>query len=596
MAETAKNGFSVANLKKLLSQNSEMISEEFSRCIKDSHKLKKIEEIITSKLEPKDFMVVLALLIRIPWSVFYSVKTNILILLTSNEFYDSIIRYLCYNVENNCYNKDEYMVLVRFYEILVTYIPICEDIYAKFLTLFEMTYKCLEKSPSEVLLYERLEELVKLLIFKAYYIERNKWHYSYMNIYPSPVDFFENRNLQPNIIKGSYDSTDHYLDLHFKILKEDFVCAVREGIDQYRSEISGGKLKKNSSLYLYKNVSSTGISIDKYNLRSKICHHIMFSDEDKKALQEENFQVTKKFMNGSLLFFTRNDFTTFVVATVEDNGERNEPGNKKFNGIKVSVIGNPYQLKIGKKYNMVEPVTFFEPYYQSLKTLQTIDPNNFPLTKNIVFADMKPISSDIKFSIGNKDKLNPSQIAALEAALSQKFTIIQGPPGTGKSYLARAIINTLIKNNNPSNYPILVVCVRNNALDLVLEPLISSKVKIVRLGSQSKSEILTEMTLRKLRKEWLVSCGSKQLLLSKINQYRKIILDPKNVNLPDSIETAVQGYAAASESLNCLLQYYDARQLLSSGVHIIGATTAGAARYHKMLSYIKPKVGTFTLT
>ncbi|CAH1406157.1 unnamed protein product [Nezara viridula] len=594
MAETLKNGFSVVTLKKLLSQNSEKFSEDFARCIKDSYKMKKIEEIITSRLEPKDLMVVLALLTRIPWSIFNSAKTNILTLLTADEFYDSLIRYVLNNIENNCYNSDEYMALVRFYEILVTYLPICEDTYEKFLTLFEMTYKCLEnfvlKSPCEKLLYERLEELVKLLIFKAYYRERNKWHYSYMNIYPSPVDFFENRNLKPNIIQGSYDSTDHYLDLHFKILKEDFVCAVRQGIEQYRSEIFGGKVKRNSLLHLYKNVSSIGISIDKYNLKSKIYHHIIFSDEDKIALQEDNFQVTKKFMTGSLLFFTRNDFTTFVVATVEDNGERNDCVNKQFNGIKVSVIGNPYQLKIGKQYNMIEPVTFFEPYYQSLKTLQTMDPIYFPLKDNIVFANMKPISSGIKFSIADKDKLNPSQIVALEAALSQKFTIIQGPPGTGKSYLARLIINTLIKSRDPANYPILVICVRNNALDLVLEPLVSSNVKIVRLGSQSKSEILTEMTLQKLRKEWMVSCGSKQLLLSKINQYRKIILDPKNVNRPDSIETAVQGYSAASDSLNSLLQYYDARQILSSGVHVIGATTAGAARYRKMLSFIKPRV------
>lgn len=135
MADTAKNGFSVANLKKLLSHNSETISEEFLKCIKDTHKMQKIEEIIRSKLEPKDLMVVLALLTRIPWSVFNSVKTNIILHLTSNEFYDSIIRYLCQNIENNCYNKDEYMALVRFYEILVTYIPICENTYEKFFDL-----------------------------------------------------------------------------------------------------------------------------------------------------------------------------------------------------------------------------------------------------------------------------------------------------------------------------------------------------------------------------------------------------------------------------------------------------------------------------
>ena len=39
--------------------------------------------------------------------------------------------------------------------------------------------------------------------------------------------------LRPSLIKGQYPSAQDYLDVHFRLLREDFVDPLREGIQQY---------------------------------------------------------------------------------------------------------------------------------------------------------------------------------------------------------------------------------------------------------------------------------------------------------------------------------------------------------------------------
>ena len=62
--------------------------------------------------------------------------------------------------------------------------------------------------------------------------------------------------------------------------------------------------------------------------------------------------------------------------------------------------------------------------------------------------------------------LNKSQVKAVQKALTQEVSLIQGPPGTGKTYVGQKIIEVLLNNREQQgNFPILVVCYTNQALD-----------------------------------------------------------------------------------------------------------------------------------
>jgi AAA domain len=123
------------------------------------------------------------------------------------------------------------------------------------------------------------------------------------------------------------------------------------------------------------------------------------------------------------------------------------------------------------------------------------------------------------FDLSKLQKASPLddlQAEAVARALRTRLALIQGPPGTGKSYCGVAIIRILLHNDqlgaafedgvvnkfNPNLGPILAVCYTNHALDQLLEHLVKAGVdKIIRMGSQSKSEVLKPLNLNKVVRE-----------------------------------------------------------------------------------------------
>ena len=96
--------------------------------------------------------------------------------------------------------------------------------------------------------------------------------------------------------------------------------------------------------------------------------------------------------------------------------------------------------------------------------------------------------------------LNPSQIRAIATMISQRFSLIQGPPGTGKT---KTIIETvrLLKQHFQIPFPILLCTYTNVAVDNLVEGLVKTGVKPVRVSFGSKvKESLEETTL-----EWKIS-------------------------------------------------------------------------------------------
>lgn len=68
--------------------------------------------------------------------------------------------------------------------------------------------------------------------------------------------------LRKNIVLGKYDSSNHYLDVQFRLLREDFVRPLRKTIVEYidtRNELDPRKRDKlDKKLNVYRNVLITG--------------------------------------------------------------------------------------------------------------------------------------------------------------------------------------------------------------------------------------------------------------------------------------------------------------------------------------------------
>jgi superfamily II DNA or RNA helicase len=91
---------------------------------------------------------------------------------------------------------------------------------------------------------------------------------------------------------------------------------------------------------------------------------------------------------------------------------------------------------------------------------------------------------------------DPSQLQALQQALTSRLALVQGPPGTGKTFTGVALCDLILKHSSAS---IMCVCYTNHALDQFLEALLDKGIKeIVRIGSRCRSKRLEQYTLREL--------------------------------------------------------------------------------------------------
>ncbi|RZC41795.1 NFX1-type zinc finger-containing protein 1-like, partial [Asbolus verrucosus] len=312
------------------------------------------------------------------------------------------------------------------------------------------------------------------------------------NVYPSQSELLGSRDLsvRKNIIHGKFKNVEEYLEIQFRLLREDFVAPLRESIAQYR------KNNKAENIDVFKNVRI-------FTITSRLGYHVTKMKLNNKL---ENLENSKKFMNGSLLIFTKNNFSTMYLAKVAHREDADFENNE-------IIIEFVEEQVSGSNWTMVECNNFFEPYFQVLEALQAISAKNFPMEKYLIQVNTSktPPPKYLKlrnFSIAHSN-LNEAQNRALKASLSEEFVVIQGPPGTGKTFLGLKIAETLIRNHNIwyKETPMLVISHKNHALDQFLEGLIPITKRIVRVGGQSKSEKLKRFNLTELQNEEELSSG-----------------------------------------------------------------------------------------
>ncbi|KAK3914768.1 NFX1-type zinc finger-containing protein 1 [Frankliniella fusca] len=362
--------------------------------------------------------------------------------------------------------------------------------------------------------------------------------------------------LRPNITQGAYMDVEHYLDVQFRLLREDFVRPLRDGIRDYikkKSEAasSSGNMKRIrvNNIKMYEKIDFGKAEI----VEDKVGFPVNF-DPMKKFCSSINWEQSKRFMHGSLLIFTKNGFETIILGKVL---KRAVPDLS--NGwVLVEMIVNLNDCSILNhgQWIMAESNLFFGAYSHVLEALKNFDAVNFPLKKYIVEGqnsvelpgylqehvdipyvlspkeengiDLMNEESSLKVNLVSASWPSPSdlgldesQYEAFKGALTQKVMLIQGPPGTGKTFLGLKVATTLLRNkeywqNSTRMRPMVIVCYTNHALDQFLMGLSKVTSSIVRVGGGSKEKHLEKFSLRNMSRN--VSVGGS--LISMLKEYR----------------------------------------------------------------------------
>ncbi|XP_038069842.1 NFX1-type zinc finger-containing protein 1-like [Patiria miniata] len=403
--------------------------------------------------------------------------------------------------------------------------------------------------------------------------------------------------LRKNIIKGRYESVDHYLDVQFRLLREDFVAPLREGVTEFLSDTSSRP--QNIRIYNDVYIQNRRMGI------GGLVHTLGFDTE---PFEGYDWESSKRLLYGSLVCLTKDKFQHVICATVENR----DVTDLAYGTIEVRFLNETRNLSEGP-YIMAESAAYFEPYRHVLHGLQQINEYNFSFKKYIVdvastvdppaylyssrpfvkgLRDDDSVTYDLTV-LGKKSSktteipvlkietwpsaedlhLDESQKAALQTAMAKEFAIIQGPPGTGKTYIGLKIVQLLLHNASPrqmyrgirvrggppSQSPILVVCYTNHALDQFLEGIHHfGECRIIRVGGRSQSDVLKDRNLsnvrRNRRRDKREVEKVQELLREGDENIRRILL---KIELPTKVLLnvwALQRYMSRSEYGALLIQ------------------------------------------
>ena len=347
--------------------------------------------------------------------------------------------------------------------------------------------------------------------------------------------------IRKNRIFGSYKSADEYLDVQFRLLREDCIRPLRDGIREYLKNRSRGENKRLQDIRVYENARI----LEPYCGNKGVVHLIEFNVTKLKKIQ---WETTKRLISGSLLCFSKDDFKTALFGTIVERDVTDLQEGQlyvHFEGLNIQLLNsNPYE-----EYVMVESSAYFESYVHNLEALKDFNSANLPFQKYLLCSDEnssvsapkyllnKPTTFDFSCVVVDKRKtqkyravnpldlktwpnreemeLDPSQYQALQTAITKEYSVIQGPPGTGKTFIGLKICQVLLENKNvwllnQLSRPILVVCYTNHALDQFLEGILQfmepedrqGVPQLARLGGRtsSQNEKLQRCLLSNLRR------------------------------------------------------------------------------------------------
>ena len=354
--------------------------------------------------------------------------------------------------------------------------------------------------------------------------------------------------LRKNIVSGGYQNWLHYYDIQFRLLREDFMAPLRNGVCDYLNGTRGRKLK---NVRVYKNV----LVREPVFRDSGICYNIKL---DFSSMRRHcNWEHSKRLLFGSLLCLSPdNDHFTDEVyfATVTDR----DPKKIAEGELEVMFQGDEDILSFCSSrtsFTVVESCAYFEASQHILRSLQTAEVDTMPFRKYLISGDCesvdqpeylkKSIGYNLSFLLAEEEKnslsdpvtphddfgvqsfltrysqekllnecfvvhnvanlknwptydrteLDKSQLTALHMALTQEIAVIQGPPGTGKTYIGLKIVEALLNNKSIWNTggtksPILVMCFTNHALDQFLEGILECPLYKDKAGAEESLKLV----------------------------------------------------------------------------------------------------------
>lgn len=535
----------------------EMDSDVYQRLFLFSQK--DVSDIITTMLQP-DFdlngvlnevrqnancLMIFMKIISVVCKSNSALKLEILLNVSKSSLLDSIQDFL-QKIINDPNPTSLNPVILAFFNQTIEYLSSVFILLPEMMTdlnlksVINMTLNTCEKlencNPDTFLLRFKLNDLlVKVESFptKHPHISKADVDLRTYSLYPtredlqSPLAF----NVEPNLTRGMYVDLEHYLNVHFRLLRECFFGPIVTSV-QKNAHAGGGAC----GATFWTNVAFRQVTF----CSQSMCFEITFS-------ASPNSPAFLAY--GSLVTFSNDNFQTVFFGVVDE-----------WNANAASAIvmlldeADAYLHEVfGSTFIMLD-TTICLPRFNYpilMEALLGKSARGFPLVKYLVNAEIDSQSfqpmerryrQNLVISLDAEDKLmkfvdvnlDVDQFTALKSALIDPVTLIAGCRGTGKTLLAAKILQILLNaqgiKNTVKRFPILMICRSNEALDEFLYHVRTSTRKMVRIGGTTSNNHLKSYNLRALRRGSVNGAMQKVALLNLQRLIRNIVDDIKQLN------------------------------------------------------------------
>ncbi|XP_067144046.1 NFX1-type zinc finger-containing protein 1-like [Centruroides vittatus] len=210
-----------------------------------------------------------------------------------------------------------------------------------------------------------------------------------LSITPNRRDLkYDKPFIRPNLVKGKYEDVDHYLDVQFRLFREDYIHPLREGIKDYHKELKEMNAiysREFRTVYVYENIKILNPYLDNAN-------GLLFMLAFPSFPGNFNWENSKRLQEGTLLCLSVDNFEDNFIFAIVINREiaKVSKGNImiQFEQDTDFVYEHP-----NATYTMLETKGgYFESYRHTLKILKELNEDNFPL-KDYITVHRKKVKS-----------------------------------------------------------------------------------------------------------------------------------------------------------------------------------------------------------
>ena len=319
------------------------------------------------------------------------------------------------------------------------------------------------------------------------------------------------------------------------MLREDSIKPLRDAVAHIRQKPLNNEVDFRNQIGIYEKVLVKGFTFS----TNGIAVRVSFSTN--RAEKSIRWEMSKRLITGTIValtpaqdMFQKQCIVAVVAARPLTNLELNPPELDLYFADCSDLTVQPHDAFV-----MVEGRTgFYEAHRHTMKALQHMSKESFPLSKHLVLV--KPNVGPPDYLEGDRRKMDlsgifssppdllqfdeieipqtslhvdiltnwpatdtelfdRSQQAAIRRILTKRLALVQGPPGTGKTHISVAALKALLQNTPEGAPPILISCQTNHALDQILRQVADFEPRYARIGAFSKDPDIRQRTTYSLR-------------------------------------------------------------------------------------------------